>query len=66
MRKCSVEETRKRMDFLKGSMCQKENAPLFDEALSLRRTLAELLSFPTFSDYMLEIRMAKNKDNVLK
>lgn len=37
MQHCRVPETRKRMDFLKGAMCEEENVPLFDEVLELRK-----------------------------
>ncbi|KAJ8907951.1 hypothetical protein NDN08_008054 [Rhodosorus marinus] len=66
MQRCKIAETRKRMDFLKGRMCQEANIPLFDEVLALRREVASLLGFDTFSDYALEIRMAKTADTVVE
>ena len=51
------------MDYLKGAMVQGENVPIFEETLELRRELAALLGYDTYSDYVLEIRMAKKKGN---
>ena len=54
------------MDYLKGAMVQGENVPIFEETLELRRELAALLGYDTYSDYVLEIRMAKKKETVLE
>lgn len=42
-----------------------ENIKMFEEVVKLRQEQAELLGYETFSDYILEFRMAKNKNNVL-
>jgi len=65
MKKCKVAHTRKRLDMLKGQMCQEINVPLFEETLVLRKEFAELLGYYTYSDYILEVRMAKNKETAL-
>jgi Zn-dependent oligopeptidase len=59
-------ETRRKLDKARESQCQEQNVPLFEEALQLRNQIAEILGFDTYADYILDIRMAKNKDNVMK
>lgn len=59
-------ETRKIMDALKSKQCEKENAPIFEEILELRRELASLLGFKNYADYALDVAMAKNSENVKK
>lgn len=59
-------ETRRRLDEARSSQCQAQNEPLFEQALMLRKQIADILGFDTHADYILDIRMAKNKDNVLQ
>lgn len=42
-----------------------ENAPLLDKIVRLRYKIAKLLGYETYSEYVLEERMAKNQANVL-
>jgi thimet oligopeptidase len=58
-------ETRKKLDYARSSQCQQENVPLFEDAIKIRRQIAKLLGFDTHADFVLDIRMAKNKQNVL-
>lgn len=38
------------------------NVPLLDKALELRRKIASLLSYPTWADYITEVKMVKTAD----
>ena len=42
------------------------NAPLLDKILDLRRQIATLLGYPTWADYITEVKMVKNAANVHK
>ena len=46
------------------SRAVKANRPLLDEALELRRRIADLLGEPTWAHYALELKMAKEPRNV--
>ena len=40
------------------------NSPLLDNALNLRRQIAKLLGYPTWADYITEVKMVKTAANV--
>jgi Zn-dependent oligopeptidase len=40
------------------------NVPLLDKALELRRKIARLLRYPTWADYITEVKMIKNARGV--
>ena len=40
------------------------NAPLLEKALDLRRQIAKLLGYPTWADYITEVKMVKTAANV--
>ena len=42
------------------------NAPLLDRAIELRRSIADLLGYKTWADYVTEIKMVKSGDNIKK
>ena len=42
------------------------NAPLLVRILALRRQIAKLLRYPTWADYVTEVKMVKNAANVHK
>ena len=44
-------------------MC--ENDPILEQIIKIRFEIAKLLGYDTFSDYVLEERLAKKKDTVL-
>ncbi|ODQ80313.1 hypothetical protein BABINDRAFT_161269 [Babjeviella inositovora NRRL Y-12698] len=58
------EETRKRA-FLGNQNKLPANEKLLAEIIAVRAELAQKLGYETFSDYVLEERMAKTKENVL-
>lgn len=43
-----------------------QNEKLLKTTLNMRNELAQILDYPTYSDYSLEIKMAKNKETVLQ
>lgn len=42
-----------------------DNAPILEKMIQIRFKLAKLLGYETYSDFVLEERLAKSKDNVL-
>lgn len=40
------------------------NVPLLDKALNLRREIAALLGYPTWADYITEVKMVKSAKGV--
>ena len=64
LRQCTVEETRKKMEFAFSNRCKESNTKIAEEILKLRDEAAKLLGYPTWADYILEIRMAKNTATV--
>lgn len=42
-----------------------QNAEILDKIIHIRYNIAKLLGYPTYSEYVLEERMAKNQKNVL-
>jgi Zn-dependent oligopeptidase len=42
------------------------NSPLLDRALELRRNIAALLGYKSWTDHVTEIKMVKSGDNVKK
>lgn len=58
------QETRKRA-FLGSQSKSPQNGPILEKMIKLRFELAKLLGYDTYSNYVLEQRMAKNQTNVL-
>jgi Zn-dependent oligopeptidase len=52
------------MDVLNGNKGGEENVKFFEEAVALRNEQAVLLGYSTYADYVLEVKMAKNKETV--
>jgi hypothetical protein len=42
------------------------NAPLLNKALDLRRRIAKLLGYPTWADYITEVKMIKSASGVVE
>jgi Zn-dependent oligopeptidase len=61
---CKNEETRRQMSLCYGSMCVAENIPMLEDLVVKRHEVAQLLGYKSFSEYILEIRMAKSPINV--
>lgn len=59
-------EVRKALDKARGEMCIKENAVILQDLVVKRQELAELLGYSSYSNYILEIRMAGSAKNVQK
>ncbi|KAF0852939.1 mitochondrial neurolysin [Andalucia godoyi] len=65
LKNCKVEETRKKMEFTYGNRCAEKNIPSMQSIIQLRQELASLLGYDSYSDYALEVRMAKTVPNVM-
>ena len=59
MENASNEQTRLRLQTARDGLAQEENVPLLRQILVLRDTLAHLLGYKTWADYVIEIKMAK-------
>nr|XP_032809898.1 thimet oligopeptidase isoform X1 [Petromyzon marinus] len=59
MKKCSVEETRARMERAFTSRCIEANTRILEELLRLRWRKAQLLAFASHADFAVELNMAK-------
>ena len=63
-------ELRKQMFLAKNTLCfngnSEDNQEICKRIVNLRLELAQLLGFPSYADYVLKKRMAKNKKNVYK
>ncbi len=66
MQNCKVEETRKEMKLARYTLARKENAPLLQEIIEMRDTIAKKLGYDTWADYKTEPKMAKTGATALK
>ncbi|CAF0714449.1 unnamed protein product [Brachionus calyciflorus] len=64
MKECRVPETRRKLVIAFDSRCVKENTKIFEQILQLRKELANVLGFKTFSEYKLKLLCAENPENV--
>ncbi|RCK60634.1 Saccharolysin [Candida viswanathii] len=60
----NVASTRKAANIAYGNRCA-ENGPVLEEIIQIRYEIAKLLGYDTYSDYVLEERLAKTKETVL-
>jgi len=64
MKQCTVEETRRKMEFAFANRCKEANTPIAEEVFALRDKAAKILGYQTWAQYILEIRMAKTPERV--
>ena len=57
-------DARRRLCAMFNNRCAGTNLKLLGKAIFLRRKLAKLLGYPTYADYVLDERMAKNSGKV--
>lgn len=63
MKLCKNEETRKRYNI--AYTCRnKENVPLMEQAVKIRRQAAKLLGFKNHAAFVLDVKMAKTVEAV--
>ncbi|PVV00158.1 hypothetical protein BB559_000078 [Furculomyces boomerangus] len=65
LKSADFESTRKTLLLVEERRC-KENVPILQEAAKLRLRAAKLLGYKTHAEYVLEDKMAKKVENVLK
>jgi Zn-dependent oligopeptidase len=63
MKYANNEETRKKLDFINKSRCS-DNVDLLYKMTTIRNSYTKMLGYKSFSEYILEIRMAKNTKTV--
>lgn len=58
-------ETRRKMLFAYENRAAEKNIPLLEEAVRLRKQIAEIMGYKTWADYRVHTRMAKNSKTIL-
>lgn len=64
LRLCKNSDIRCKLMKAKESQCRTENVPILEELVEKRQQYAEMLGYKSYSEFILEIRMAKQPINV--
>ena len=55
-----MEATRKKINYAQGQVNQADNVPILDELVQLRHEMALILGYSSYSELILDNKMAKN------
>ncbi len=64
MENAESDDARRRLALKFNNRCAKENVKLMEDAIVIRRKIAKNIGYPTFADYVLSDRMAKDSNTV--
>lgn len=64
MENAKNDDARRRLSFKFHNRCANENVKLMEDAIAIRRKIAKNIGYPTFADYVLSDRMAKDSKTV--
>ncbi len=64
MENAESDEARRRLSFKFNNRCSDTNVKLMEDAIAIRRRIAKNIGYPTFADYILADRMAKDAETV--
>ncbi|XP_072570967.1 neurolysin, mitochondrial isoform X1 [Paramormyrops kingsleyae] len=66
MKRCHVQETRRRMETAFHSRCKEVNTAILEQLIPLRARVARLLGFSSHANYVLAVNMAQNSATVAR
>ncbi|KIY95837.1 thimet oligopeptidase 1, partial [Monoraphidium neglectum] len=66
IQECTVESTRKQMEFAYNNVCADTNTKRLDDLVALRAKVAAILGYANWAAYTQETLMAKNPERVMK
>ncbi len=64
MENAESDDARRRLSLKFSNRCADTNVKLMEDVIAIRRKIAKNIGFPTFADYVLSDRMAKDSKTV--